>query len=257
MLLCPNCNHQLTTKRVRTSSSGTIDIDTCEACGGVYFDRGEVNRIPREEAEKLVAEHNVSAADTSKGTQHCPKCGSSLKRYWGESVPTDVYILRCPACHGAWFPKKDLVRFKEAQNAKIQFHKMWNIPLPSLSSVMLPISLFVLLTGSLWVTLHEIQKNQELRSYALEMLATPSEIQDKELRRTTIIFTTRKPARTELVFYYKKPTGKIVLPVSKQPVTTHIVTVPNLVSGTEYFYYISVVTGEESFDSPEYSFVAE
>jgi len=122
---------------------------------------------------------------------------------------------------------------------------------------MLPISLFVLLTGSLWVTLHEIQKNQELRSYALEMLTTPSEIQDKELRRTTIIFTTRKPARTELVFYYKKPTGKIVLPVSKQPVTTHIVTVPNLVSGTEYFYYISVVTGEESFDSPEYSFVAE
>lgn len=257
MLLCPNCNHKLTTKRVRTSSSGTIDIDTCEACGGVYFDRGEVNRIPREEAEKLLEEHSPKAVDTTKGTQLCPKCGSSLKRYWGESVPADVYILRCPSCHGAWFPENDLVKFKEAQNAKIQFHKTWNIPLPSLSSVMLPISLFVLLTGSLWVTIREIRKNSELRSYARGMLTTPSEIHDPELRRSTIIFTTRKPAKTELIFYYSKPSGKIVLPVSTEPATTHMVTVPNLISGTTYYYYISVVTGEEAFESPEYSFVAE
>jgi Zn-finger nucleic acid-binding protein len=197
MLLCPNCNHQLTTKTVKTSASGSIDVDMCGSCGGVYFDRGEVNRITKDQARELVSQqdHHTSEADLKKGTHHCPKCGSSLKRYWGESVPNDVYVLRCPACHGAWFQEDDLKRFKQAQSAKIDFYKTWKIPLPSLSTVMLPVALFIVLSGTMWLAIHESEKSQQLRSYAKEIMTAPSEIPDLELNNTTIIFTTKQPAR--------------------------------------------------------------
>lgn len=253
MLLCPNCNHRLSSKTIRTSSSGTIDVDTCEACGGVYFDRGEVNRIPRDEAAKLIHENPHLNPDVKKGSHHCPKCGASLERYWGESVPNDVYVLRCPACHGAWFQEQDLQKFKKAQETKIEYFKTWKIPLPSLSSVMLPVALFIVLSGTLWITVDQVQENQELRTFAREILTTPSVIPDQELSRATIIFTTKQPARTQ-IDYYEKYGEAMTLVISSEPSTTHLVTLPNLTPGTEYFYRIHVVTGEEDFMSPEYSF---
>lgn len=255
MLLCPNCNNHLSTKQVQTSSSGTISVDTCDACGGVYFDRGEVNRIPKGVAAKLVHEPHAKQVNSKKGKHHCPKCGSDLERYWGESVPNDVYVLRCPACHGAWFQEQELVKFKKAQAAKIDFFKTWKIPLPSLSSVMLPISLFVLLSGTMWIALDQIQENQDLRSFAREILTTPQIVPDVELSRASIIFTTKQEAQTEMDFYYKKPDNKIILSISGEPSTTHLITIEDLVPGTKYFYTIRVTTGEESFTTPEYSFI--
>jgi len=133
---CPKCGNVLISKTVKTAASGSIEVDLCETCGGVYFDRGEVNRITKQDADRLSNTHTHGTMHD--GTNHCPKCGASLERYWGESVPSDVYVLRCPDCSGTWFSHDELQKFKDAQSAKINYFRTWKIPLSSLSSVLIP-----------------------------------------------------------------------------------------------------------------------
>lgn len=253
MLLCPKCGHVLSTKTVKTASSGTLDVDVCENCGGVYFDRGEVNRISKGDAIKLVKgqDHDIS----SKGTNRCPKCGASLERYWGEAVPSDVYVLRCPDCSGTWFTKEELTKFKTAQVSKIDYFRTWKIPLSSLSSVLIPVALLIVLTGTILISVSQVQKSQYTQSLAKEILTAPSVINGTDGKSVTIVFTTRKNAKTELLINgYQGYVGVTTLPISADPKETHQITLHDLDPGQIYFYRIHVITGEDAFYSEEYSF---
>jgi Zn-finger nucleic acid-binding protein len=253
MLSCPKCGSVLTTKKVKTAASGSIDVDFCETCGGVYFDRGEINRISKEDAEKL--SHSETHGTPRDGSNRCPKCGASLERYWGESVPSDVYVLRCPDCSGTWFTKAELTKFKDAQSAKINYFRTWKIPLSSLSSVLIPVALFVVLTGSTLIVADQVQRRQQTTSNAQEMMTNPSVIKGENGSSVTVVFTTQKDATTQfLINGYQGHDGVTTLPISVKPKKTHEVTLTGLIPGQTYFYRIHVITGEESFYSNEYNF---
>lgn len=253
MLSCPKCGSVLTTKMVKTAASGSIEVDLCETCGGVYFDRGEINRISREDATRLA--HIHTHGTPHDGANRCPKCGASLERYWGESVPSDVYVLRCPDCSGTWFSKDELEKFKEAQATKINYFKTWKIPLSSLSSVLIPIALFVVLTGSTLIVADQVRNQQRTATYAKQVLTDPSVVPSEDNQSITIVFTTREEAKTDLLINgYEDYEGITTLPISAKPRTTHQITLRSLKPGQTYFYRIHVVTGEDSFYSDEYSF---
>lgn len=253
MLSCPKCGSVLTQKTVSTAGSGSIEVDFCESCGGVYFDRGEINRISQGEVTKLghIKTHNTS----HQGTNRCPKCGASLERYWGEAVPSDVYVLRCPDCSGTWFSHQDLKKFKTAQEHKINYFRTWKIPLSSLSSVLIPIALFVVLTGSTLIVVEQIKNTQDSRIFAQDILTTPSVVAADNRTTATIIFTTKVKAESDIVISgLIGPDDITVLPVSAQPKTAHRVTIRNLLPGKRYAYRIHILTGEDSIYSDEFSF---
>lgn len=250
---CPKCGNTLATKTVKTAASGSIEVDLCETCGGVYFDRGEVNRITKTDADRLSNTHTHGVMHD--GTNRCPKCGASLERYWGESVPSDVYVLRCPDCSGTWFTQDELEKFKEAQSAKINYFRTWKIPLSSLSSVLIPIALFVVLTGSTLIVADQVRNQQRTASYAREVLTNPAVIRGDDGQSLTLVFTTKEKATTTLLINgYQGYEGVTTLPISTTPKTAHQITLRNLGSGQTYFYRIHVVTGEDSIYSAEYSF---
>lgn len=254
---CPNCSKSLTTKTIHTVGAGKIDVDYCPSCGGIFFDQGEVNRISQEEAEQLsksMRETHVVRSNMNR-THLCPRCGASLKRFFGESVPDDVHVLRCPECSGTWFEADDLDRFKQAQEAKINYFRTWKLPLPSLSTVLIPVALLVILTGVTLITVEQVQKGTITNTRADEIVSKPAVVIGEDGTSATIVFTTKEPARTELIFWYDKPLGKTTLPISDELTSFHQTRIRDLTPGNTYRYQIHVVTAEQSFLTREYEFM--
>lgn len=251
---CPKCGKGLSLKKIHTTKTGSIEADYCKSCGGIFFDKGEVNRVSHETAHDL-AEQAPGHVDTSEpGTGECPKCGADLKQYFGESVPNDVHVLRCPECSGTWFDAEELDHFKEAQDAKINYFKTWKMPMSSLSAVLIPIALLVVMTGSTVLTVNRLEEVNYQRTRASEILSTPSVIPGPERNSATIIFATSEPARTEIEFTYARPLGTVTLPLDEGFGNNHQINITDLEPGQRYTYKINVVTYEDSFTSDMYEF---
>lgn len=254
MLNCPHCNKQLKRKVIHTVGAGRIDVDYCPACGGIFFDQGEVNRITAKNAEELVQNAKDYKPHIYQNDHTCPRCGASLRRFFGESVPDDVHILRCPDCSGTWFEADELTRFKKAQNTKLNYYRTWKLPLSSLSKVLIPIALFITLTSVTLITVDQVQQETYTSIQAQEIITEPVVIVGEDNTSITILFTTSEPARTELVFYHDKPIGKMTVPISNSLSKVHQVEVLNVSPGRPYQYQINIVTAESSFTSELFEF---
>lgn len=256
MLLCPDCNHYLARKDIPTDAGGAVEIDHCSFCGGAFFDRFEINRIPYQEAAKLAAYHPRPSKQPLTGSGNCPKCAVKLERLAGENVPSDVYVFQCLDCHGTWFSPKQLEKFKDAQQTKIDYFRKWRIPLPSLDSVFIQVLLLAFLAAGVFLSVSKIQQSQESRTKAYEALAQPPYVALSENKqKAEIVFATEEPAKTEIIFYYNKPFGAVTLPVSAIPDTFHRVALTDLQAGKEYFYKIRIITAEDSLTTEEFGFV--
>jgi Zn-finger nucleic acid-binding protein/uncharacterized membrane protein YgcG len=106
MKLCPGCNALL----FRHPVTGE-EIDGCSACGGVWFDPGEFERLRRKRPAELMAiDRAVRATQTGKGQglNRCPLCASQLEPA-AEGPLADSTARRCADCGGVWFPSGALV----------------------------------------------------------------------------------------------------------------------------------------------------
>jgi len=128
-LNCPNCQSLLSRIQLET-----IEVDHCNNCGGTLFDYNEVNRISLSDAEKLSLMKQTN--DISGSEKYSPRDGSVLKRITDESVPQYVTLLKSDTTHEVFAFADDLINFKKAQTAKLDYMKTWHIPLPALSSVL-------------------------------------------------------------------------------------------------------------------------
>ena len=255
MYPCPTCGKKLTKKSINTVGAGRFEVDYCANCGGIFFDQGEVNRLSKGATKDLVEETSSHATHAyGEGSNTCPRCGASLRRFFGEAVPDDVHVLRCPDCRGTWFDTDNLTQFKEAQEAKLNYYRAWKLPLPSLSAVLIPIALLITLTGVTFITVEQVKKGTYTETRARDVLTTPTVIVGADTTSATIIFTTTEPARTSLLFWYEKPFGKTNLPISDELATAHQIQITGLEPGKTYYYQIDIVTAENSFASEEYVF---
>ena len=256
MLLCPDCNHYLARREIITEGKGLLEIDHCSFCGGVFFDQFEINRLPYQEALKISASFQRPNRELLTGSHKCPKCQVTLERLAGEAIPSHVYVFTCPQCHGTWFSPRQLELFKDAQKAKVDYFKKWNLPLPSLESVFLQLAIFAVISGTVFFSVSKIRETRDARSKAFKAFTNEpfvSTTQDKT--KAEIVFATVEKATAEIIFYYNKPFGKTTLPVSEEPKTFHNVTISGLEKGKVYYYKLEILTGEESFTTEEYSFV--
>lgn len=80
-----------------------IEVDTCPACEGIWFDRGEL--------DLLLARGGRTAADwavleSRAGPLTCPHCRRRLQR--GPIQGTAIEVDFCPHLHGLWLDRGEL-----------------------------------------------------------------------------------------------------------------------------------------------------
>jgi len=103
---CPKC-----TKNLDEVVVNNCKINRCSMCGGIWFDKDELNMIKDERDKNLSWLDFDLWSDESKlkasGTFiDCPRDGSPLfKIKYG---PSDVMVDICLQCHGIWLDKDEL-----------------------------------------------------------------------------------------------------------------------------------------------------
>jgi Zn-finger nucleic acid-binding protein len=78
-----------------------MSYDVCEACGGLWLDKGELDKM----AFQVEGDIEYCSKDEAKGettTKHCPRCaGKHL--YKAMFLGDDAIVLeRCNNCNGFW-----------------------------------------------------------------------------------------------------------------------------------------------------------
>jgi len=95
---------------------GVMELDLCDACGGLWFDRNELERLPKEvspadlsgEIHALVARLAARKSPT-KAYPLCPMCHESMNLTQYQKV-SGVVVHRCMTC-GVWLDGANAGKF--------------------------------------------------------------------------------------------------------------------------------------------------
>lgn len=117
-IVCPRCKAE-----TQVLGVGLLEIDRCGACGGIWFDVGEIKQLRGLSDDKhvrtdiealLAAPAQPGTSSVPSGDQHplaCPICALRMQRKHHEDAP-GVVIDRCVA-HGTWLDRGEAVRLLE------------------------------------------------------------------------------------------------------------------------------------------------
>jgi len=101
---CPACQEPL----IVIEREG-IEVDWCAACGGIWFDAGELELL----AEAAGRDFVLAFRQTSPGRagasrpRRCPRCAKRLEpRALAQEPPTELDL--CPRGHGIWLDRGEL-----------------------------------------------------------------------------------------------------------------------------------------------------
>ena len=124
-LPCPVCLIMMDKAQIQ-GRAGVLTLDHCTRCGGVWFEKGEMQQLAARTPESLWAEIGPRA-DTPRPPCHncqtpldrdaekcaacgrsneidCPSCDQKMSRVSRNGLVLDV----CERCHGVWFDHKEL-----------------------------------------------------------------------------------------------------------------------------------------------------
>ena len=189
---CPNCASAMQEQLVDGQH-----ILHCGTCGSSFFEENGINRITEEAALKLSQEKTDDII--SGQTKLCPRDQTpmfSIQQH--EAVPQNVTLLSCPKCRGIFTYPDDLVNFKRAQNAKINYFKTWQMPLPSVRAVAL-FGLLLAVGFSIIAAGYNLNQRTNLNSQADEISKTFSVTADGRL--VFLAFKTNVPLTSRITFY--------------------------------------------------------
>ena len=212
----------------------------CVNCGGSFFLENGVNRISLTSAQDLAAETKISNIFTED--KLCPKDQTLLVPFRSvESIPPDVTLFHCNTCRGIFTFPNDLVIFKKAQAAKIDYFKLWNIPLPSIKSiavlsVFLFVSLLSLLTYTYW-------QNQNISNIQAQDLVKNIYLTSAN-RYLFISFKTLLPLKSRLIFSDATSGQTLEKIVNSQSATFHQLTTADVNLENQIYYQI-ILTDEK------------
>jgi len=228
-MVCPNCGREMILENFDNQN-----ILHCSFCNGNFFDENAINRITLKTAKKLTKDKKNNYI--SSKIKFCPKDHYQLSVIKNDqAVPKSVILLQCPKCKGIFAYPDDLLYFKKAQKAKIDFYKIWHKPLPALRSVIL-ISFLAISSFSILIGLSSIQQARLSQSQADE-IANNIYISTSD-RYLFISFKTKIPLRSVIVFINNK-TGEIISKkISKKPKKLHYITIDQIPFDEEWMYQI-------------------
>ncbi len=93
---CPHCSTPLSRLTI-----GTLELDECPACLGMWFDRGELQRLLAAEAARALPQRYAPRAGNGPevaAAAACPRCFGALR------ASEEAEVRACVSCRGAWYP---------------------------------------------------------------------------------------------------------------------------------------------------------
>ena len=112
ILRCPLCDENL--KRVIYEKQ---EVDVCQSCGGVWFDKEELlnvvdrllskNLIEPQSIEEAYEKRAIASRDVEQSTRYCPRCKEALEVF-NYSYDSNVFLDKCPGCQGIWADRREL-----------------------------------------------------------------------------------------------------------------------------------------------------
>ena len=220
---CPNCEQGLS-----YISMDNQNILHCSHCGGTFFEENSLNRISFTTAQTLSADRE--SEDISGKQKRCPKDQTLLVNMSrGESVPESVTLLKCTVCNGIFVFPEDLLRFKAAQTAKLEYLRTWKLPLPSLRAVAV-FTTAILVVGGILVSNLRLQ-NLPISGTRARDIVTKVNVTTSG-RFLLVSFRTSVPMRSEIIF---ESTSKkeIIKKVSSDLTQLHYITTSDI--DTHYY----------------------
>lgn len=234
-MLCPNCKEKM--------EEDVIDgqaILHCSNCGGTFFQENGINRISLISSQSLASDKKINEISTAD--KLCPRDHTILVPLRSEeSIPQDVILFRCDTCHGIFTHPNDLVIFKKAQSIKIDYFKIWGIPLPSIKSVavisfLLFVSVISLITYSDWQrqNIYRIQAEDMIQ----KIFVTTSN------RYLFISFKTLSPLKSRIIFTDLTTNQTVEKIMTGKMETFHQLTTADVNIEDEIYYQI-ILTDEK------------
>ena len=86
-----------------------VELDWCPACGGLWFDSGEMELLARKTTDSPIEEGLCLSepARTDEERLKCPLCHKKMdKRLLGHAQPVIADV--CPRCDGLWLDQGEL-----------------------------------------------------------------------------------------------------------------------------------------------------
>ncbi|MBI5449046.1 hypothetical protein HY948_01890 [Candidatus Gottesmanbacteria bacterium] len=247
MIHCPNRDGFLKSYSTVGKNNLPITFARCSNCRGHWMNSFAANFLKEISVKHDTRQPDVRPGDGTHLAPLCPDCKAFLTRAGGDNIPHGIIAFRCPNDHGYFFPAGELTKFKAAQHAKLAYHTLWHIPLPSVASVLLAI-LAVIMLGSITAITATIQKKQSLQSNAQQLLVSQHAL-SPAAGTIFIAATTSIPAMVT-VFISSTKTGPI--PMESQNRTVHTTTITTLPPGI-YEYFFTIFVNGKSVITDRYS----
>lgn len=221
----------------------------CTECGGNFLEENQLNRLTMMDAMDLA--HEKSDERDYQQIKLCPRDSLPLRLLREDSIPAFITIMRCDKCRGLYLSAKDLLTFKKAQKTKIAFYKTWQIPLPSLTTVLVYSFALTFAFATFTFMQNFYQKNApptQAESIVRNVHITTDQT------ATTIYFTTEKEYSSNLIFYKDKKVVASVI-VSAVPSQAHIAKITTLAPNKDITFKVQLRSGEKIIESDFIPFV--
>jgi len=107
---CPRCEAELRKVQVKN-----VELDTCNSCEGVWFDRDELRQVldmNRDELEESAISHTLESEEEyqeipGRSEMVCPRCNGDLHRYNYQGY-SGIMIDGCENNCGIWLDDGEL-----------------------------------------------------------------------------------------------------------------------------------------------------
>ena len=106
---CPKCNAP--TEKV---IHGSIEVDRCCECKGIWFDMLEAEHLKDIEGSDVIDTGDPKLAKKNNEMKHvkCPVCHGEMVGMVNPQQP-HVWFESCPVCYGIFFDAGEFIDYKE------------------------------------------------------------------------------------------------------------------------------------------------
>ena len=103
---CLNCKKEMINNLVQTKK-GQISYDICEACGSLWLDAGELDKMAFQVSGSVEYCSKDRVEGISEPTRRCPRCeDTTLDKV--SFIGSDIVLDRCKNCGGFWLDGGEL-----------------------------------------------------------------------------------------------------------------------------------------------------
>lgn len=240
---CPLGDGELISHTTQGENGLTVAYSTCAACRGYWMNSFAANFV------KLTS-IDTTRVITSASTYYCPVCTKPLTRSTGDNIPDGVSVFDCPVHHGYFFPTGQLAAFKKAQQTKIEYHKLWHIPMSNVTSVLLGGLILLILTGGIAATFTALQQKQITQSQAQQILTGHAVYSATD--HSAVLVTAATSVEATVTIHIPALDNLTVLMITEDH-RIHRLTIPNIQSGF-YIYYFTITVNEKETQSDIFTF---